>query len=92
MPGYFFTVREIYLFPIGLSFVSKMVPRKVSAIVKGIRLLSTSCRNDMVGFLASYDDHIGVKRFFELMIVLLLAATAILMVLARRLRQTVKDI
>lgn len=59
--------------------------------MKGIRLLSISCGNDLAGFLASYDDHIGVKRFFELMIVLLLAATAIVMVLARRLRQTVKD-
>ena len=89
---FFFTVGEIYLSPIGLSFVSKIAPRKVIAMMMGIWLLSSFFGNYMAGFLGSYYERIGAERFFGLMIVLSLGATAILMVLARRLRQAVGDV
>ena len=88
---FFFTVGEIYLSPIGLSFVSKIAPRKVIAMMMGVWLLSSFFGNYMAGFLGSYYERIGAERFFGLMIVLSLAATAILMVLARKLRRTVRE-
>ena len=88
---FFFTVGEIYLSPIGLSFVSKIAPRKVIAMMMGVWLLSSFFGNYMAGFLGSYYERIGAERFFGLMIVLSLAATAILIALGSRLRQTVRD-
>ena len=86
---FFFTVGEIYLSPIGLSFVSKIAPRKIVAMMMGIWLLSSFFGNYMAGYLGSYCERIGVERFFGLMIVLSLAASVILMLLASALRRTV---
>jgi hypothetical protein len=46
----------------------------------------------MAGYLGSYYERIGAERFFGLMIVLSLAASVILMLLARALRRTVKGL
>ena len=87
---FFFTVGEIYLSPIGLSFVSKIAPRQIIAMMMGIWLLSSFFGNYMAGYLGSYYERIGSERFFGLMIVLSLAASIILMLLARGLRRTVQ--
>jgi POT family proton-dependent oligopeptide transporter len=87
---FFFTVGEIYLSPIGLSFVSKIAPRKIIAMMMGIWLLSSFFGNYMAGYLGSYYERIGSEGFFTLMIVLSLAASIILMLLARGLRRTVQ--
>lgn len=88
--AFFFTIGEIYLSPVGLSFVSKISPPKIISMMMGVWLLSSFFGNLMAGYLGSYYERMGAERFFGLLILLSLAAAVVLVVLARSLRQNVR--
>ena len=87
---FFFTVGEIYLSPVGLSFVTKIAPAKIVSMMMGVWLLASFFGNYLAGYLGSYYQKLGPENFFGIMIVLSLAATALLLLLARGLRHTVR--
>ena len=87
---FFFTVGEIYLSPVGLSFVTKMAPAKIVSMMMGVWLLASFFGNYLAGYLGSYYQKLGPENFFGIMIVLSLAATGLLLLLARGLRHTVR--
>ena len=89
---FFFTVGEIYLSPIGLSFVTKISPARIVSMMMGVWFLSSFFGNYMAGFLGSYYEVMGEQKFFGMMVVLSLVATGILLVLAKGLRQTVRGV
>lgn len=89
---FFFTVGEIYLSPIGLSFVTKISPPKIVSMMMGVWLLSSFFGNYMAGYLGSYYQTMGEQKFFGMMVVLSLVATGILLILAKGLRQTVRNV
>ena len=86
---FFFTVGEIYLSPVGLSFVTKVAPAKIVSMMMGVWLLASFFGNYMAGLLGSYYQELGAENFFGIMILLSLAATGLLLFLARGLRHTV---
>ena len=51
-----FTVSEIFLSPIGLSFVSKLAPPRLTALMMGGWFLSTSFGGKVAGVMASFWD------------------------------------
>lgn len=59
-----FTVSEICLSPIGLSFVSKLAPQRLGALMMGGWFLSTSLGGKVAGVMASFWDDIPDKRIF----------------------------
>ena len=59
-----FTVSEICLSPIGLSFVSKLAPPRLTALMMGGWFLSTSIGGKVAGVMASFWDKIPDKRIF----------------------------
>jgi len=59
-----FTVSEICLSPIGLSFVSKLAPQRLTALMMGGWFLSTSLGGKVAGVMASYWDKMPDKRIF----------------------------
>jgi len=59
-----FTVSEICLSPIGLSFVSKLAPPRLTALMMGGWFLSTSLGGKVAGVMASFWDKIPDKRIF----------------------------
>jgi len=59
-----FTVSEICLSPIGLSFVSKLAPQRLGALMMGGWFLSTSLGGKVAGVMASFWDKIPDKRIF----------------------------
>jgi len=59
-----FTVSEICLSPIGLSFVSKLAPPRLTALMMGGWFLSTSLGGKVAGVMASFWDQIPDKRIF----------------------------
>ena len=59
-----FTVSEICLSPIGLSFVSKLAPQRLTALMMGGWFLSTSLGGKVAGVMASFWDKIPDKRIF----------------------------
>lgn len=59
-----FTVSEICLSPIGLSFVSKLAPPRLTALMMGGWFLSTSLGGKVAGVMASFWDKMPDKRIF----------------------------
>jgi proton-dependent oligopeptide transporter, POT family len=59
-----FTVSEVCLSPIGLSFVSKLAPPRLTALMMGGWFLSTSLGGKVAGVMASSWDSMHDKRIF----------------------------
>ncbi len=59
-----FTVSEICLSPIGLSFVSKLAPPRLTALMMGGWFLSTSLGGKVAGVMASFWDKMPDKKLF----------------------------
>lgn len=59
-----FTVSEICLSPIGLSFVSKLAPPRLTSLMMGGWFLSTSLGGKVAGVMASFWDKIPDKKIF----------------------------
>src|SRR5688572_1776771 len=59
-----FTVSEICLSPIGLSFVSKLAPPRLTALMMGGWFLSTSLGGKVAGVMASFWDTMTDKKIF----------------------------
>jgi len=59
-----FTVSEICLSPIGLSFVSKLAPQRLTALMMGGWFISTSLGGKVAGVMASSWDSIPDKKIF----------------------------
>lgn len=59
-----FTVSEICLSPIGLSFVSKLAPQRLTALMMGGWFISTSLGGKVAGVMATFWDKMPDKRIF----------------------------
>lgn len=59
-----FTVSEICLSPIGLSFVSKLSPPRLTSLMMGGWFLATSLGGKVAGVMASFWDKIPDKKIF----------------------------
>lgn len=59
-----FTVSEVCLSPIGLSFVSKLAPARLTALMMGGWFLSTSIGGKIAGVMATFWDKIPDKKIF----------------------------
>ncbi len=82
------TFGEICLYPVGLSAVKKLSPRRYSAQLMGVWFMSLALGNLMAGLIAgemdaaiiSVDPHMLVKLFMTIAIVILIAGLLILAV------------
>jgi POT family proton-dependent oligopeptide transporter len=65
-----FTISEIFLSPIGLSFVSKLSPPRLTALMMGGWFLATSLGGKIAGVMTSFwDDFTDKKMFFMLLVI-----------------------
>ena len=86
------TIGELFLSPMGLSIVSKLSPKNITALMMGGWFLSTSIGNKLSGVLASMWDLYDEKaNFFWVNFGLLLFATVLMFVLVRNLNKVMKD-
>ncbi len=87
-----FTVSELFLSPIGLSLVSKVAPRRLTALMMGGFFLTTSIGGKISGILAGFWDHFDSKAlFFAISAVAALVAGLALLPLTRRLSKVVDE-
>ena len=77
------TVGELYLSPIGLSFVTKIAPPRMVSMLMGVWFLANFFGNYLSGYLGTFWEKISHEQFFYLMTVLGLAAGAVMLVLSR---------
>jgi proton-dependent oligopeptide transporter, POT family len=87
-----FTVSEICLSPIGLSFVSKLAPQRLTALMMGGWFLSTSLGGKVAGVMASFWDKIPDKKiFFGIITVAAILGGLLIFSKIKSLNQIVKD-
>ena len=82
-----FTIGEIYLSPIGLSFVSKVAPARLLSMMMGVWYLGTFIGNYMTGFLGSFYNRMGHAQFFGLMMAIGIGAGLVLFAMNRPLQR-----
>lgn len=81
------TIGELFVSPMGLSMVTKLAPRRMTAMLMGVWFLSTSIGNWLSGhtggwFWKSWPH----ARFFGLLVLTSLVSAAILVAQFRRLK------
>lgn len=86
------TIGELFLSPMGLSIVSKLSPKNITALMMGGWFLATSIGNKLSGVLASMWDTYGDKaNFFWINFGLLMFATVLMFSLVKNLNKVMKD-
>jgi len=87
-----FTVSEVCLSPIGLSFVSKLAPPRLTALMMGGWFLSTSIGGKVAGVMASFWDKMPDKRiFFGIITIAAILGGILIFFKVKSLDQIVKD-
>jgi POT family proton-dependent oligopeptide transporter len=64
-----FTISEIFLSPIGLSFVSKLSPGRLTSVMMGGWFLATSLGGKVAGIMTGFWDEFTDKKMFFLILV-----------------------
>ncbi len=86
------TIGELFLSPMGLSIVSKLSPKNITALMMGGWFLSTSIGNKLSGVLASmWDTYDDKADFFWVNFGLLMFATILMFALVKKLNKVMKD-
>ncbi|MES2587723.1 MAG: peptide MFS transporter [Bacteroidota bacterium] len=87
-----FTVGELLLSPMGLSMVSKLSPKRLTALMMGGWFLANSIGNKLSGVLSSFWDQYEFKaNFFWVNTILLISASLLLFIMLKRLNKIFKE-
>ena len=87
-----FTISEIFLSPIGLSFVSKLAPARLTALMMGGWFLSTSIGGKVAGVMTGFwDDFHDKKLFFLILVVAAFIGGILIFSRIKSLNQIVRD-
>ncbi len=84
-----FTIGELYLSPIGLSFVSKVAPARLVSTLMGVWFLANFFGNYGAGWLGSFYEQMPKAAYFGLMTAIGLAGGAVLWALNGPLQRAV---
>ncbi|NDC31354.1 MAG: MFS transporter [Bacteroidetes bacterium] len=86
------TIGELFLSPMGLSLVSKLSPKRLTALMMGGWFLSTSIGNKLSGILATlWDGYDNKANFFLVNFVLLGFAAFVMFILLKWLNKILKE-
>jgi POT family proton-dependent oligopeptide transporter len=86
------TIGELFLSPMGLSLVSKLSPKRLTALMMGGWFLSTSIGNKLSGILATlWDGYENKANFFLVNFVLLGFAAFVMFILLNWLNKILKE-
>jgi proton-dependent oligopeptide transporter, POT family len=82
-----FTIGEIYLSPIGLSFVTKVAPARLMSMMMGVWYLASFIGNYATGYLGSFYETMPHAQFFWLMTAIGVGAGAVLWAMNKPLKR-----
>jgi POT family proton-dependent oligopeptide transporter len=86
------TIGELFLSPMGLSLVSKLSPKRITAVMMGGWFLSTSLGNKLSGILATlWDGYENKANFFLVNMVLLGVAALMTLFMLKWLNKILKE-
>jgi POT family proton-dependent oligopeptide transporter len=87
-----FTISELFVSPVGLSLVSKVAPRRLTALLMGGWFITTSLGGKISGILAGFWDQFDNKAvFFAISVVAAIVAGLLLFPLTKRLSKVVVE-
>ena len=87
-----FTVSELFMSPVGLSLVSKVAPRRFTALMMGGWFITTSLGGKISGILAGFWDQFDNKAsFFAISAIAAIVAGFLIFPLAKRLSKVVDE-
>ncbi|MFP4368877.1 MAG: peptide MFS transporter [Candidatus Kapaibacterium sp.] len=81
------TIAELFLSPMGLSFVSKVSPAKIKGLMMGGWFLSTAIGNYLSGFVGRFYQDWELWQFFLLLVATSVAAALMLLSVLKRLKR-----
>jgi len=84
------TIAELFLSPIGISFVSKVAPPKYKGLAQGGWLAATAIGNLMAGLIGYFWDKIELWQFFLILVVMCLLSAAFIFSVLKRLERATK--
>ena len=83
------TIGELYLSPVGLSFVTKVAPIRMVSMLMGVWFLANFLGNYLTGYLGTFWETMAHGRFFLLLSGLGVGAGVIMLLLSRPLDRIV---
>jgi proton-dependent oligopeptide transporter, POT family len=87
-----FTISELFVSPVGLSLVSKVSPRRFTALMMGGWFITTSLGAKIAGIMTGFWDHFDSKAlFFGISCVAAIIAGLLLFPLTKRLNKVVVE-
>jgi proton-dependent oligopeptide transporter, POT family len=81
------TIAELFLSPIGISFVSKVAPPQHKGLAQGGWFAATALGNLMAGFIGQFWDKWELWQFFMLLVALTVISAAIMFSLLKKLER-----
>ena len=84
-----YTFGELYLSPIGLSFVTKVAPARIVSMMMGVWFLANFIGNYMTGYLGTFWEKIPHQQFFLLCTIIGVSAGVVLFIIGRPLDKIV---
>ena len=83
------TIGELYLSPIGLSFVTKIAPARMVSMLMGVWFLANFFGNYLNGYLGTFYEKMSHVQYFTMLLVMGIVAGAAMLVLSRPLDKIV---
>jgi len=84
-----FTIGELYLSPIGLSFVTKIAPARMVSMLMGVWFLANFFGNYLNGYLGTFYEKMSREQYFLMLLVLGVSAGVAMLILSRPLDKIV---
>ncbi len=81
------TIAELFLSPMGLSFVSKVAPPKMKGLMMGGWFASTAIGNYLSGFIGRFYQNWELWQFFLLLVVTSLISAGLILLFLKRLKK-----
>lgn len=81
------TISELFLSPMGLSFVSKVAPPKMKGLMMGGWFASTAIGNYLSGFVGRFYQNWALWQFFLLLVITSLISAVLILIFLKRLKQ-----
>jgi proton-dependent oligopeptide transporter, POT family len=82
-----YTVGELYLSPIGLSFVTQVAPARIVSMMMGVWFLANFVGNYMTGYLGTFYEKVPHEQFFLMLCGIGVTAGIVLFAMSRPLNR-----
>jgi len=86
-----YTFGELYLSPIGLSFVTKVAPVRMVSMMMGVWFLANFIGNYMTGYLGTFYEKMPKTQFFTMLTAIGVVAGVVLFIIGRPLNKIVSS-